>query len=426
MRLTTSNRAARLRSGLLFLAVLVAVSVPAAAQDAFGLRDGDRVVFYGDSITDQRRYTSFVETYVVTRFPKLDVSFVHSGWGGDRVTGGGGGPIDVRLWRDVLPYHPSVVTIMLGMNDGGYRAFDQTAFETYSNGFKQIVATLKRQLPGIRITAIQPSPYDDITKAPGFEGGYNKVLVRYGEFLRELAVSEKLALADLNTPLVAALRKANAADPTAAGRLIPDRVHPGEQATLVMAEALLKSWQAPAIVTEVEIDAARKTVGAQVNTRVSDLHPEKGVSWTQLDGALPMPLNLQDPLVSLVLKSSDFMEALNRQPLRVKGLARRNYNLRIDGDPADSFSSEQLASGINLAELPTPMTRQASGVHALTLQHTAIHNTRWRQLQVPLQTHESPELLEALKALDELEARLIRDQRAAAQPRIHRFELNPE
>jgi len=51
-------------------------------------------------------YTTFAETYVVTRFPKLDVAFVHSGWGGDRVTGGGGGPIDVRLWRDVLAYNP--------------------------------------------------------------------------------------------------------------------------------------------------------------------------------------------------------------------------------------------------------------------------------------------------------------------------------
>jgi hypothetical protein len=52
------------------------------------------VVFYGDSITDQRLYTSFVETFVLTRFPHLDVRFVHSGWGGDRVTGGLGGRVD--------------------------------------------------------------------------------------------------------------------------------------------------------------------------------------------------------------------------------------------------------------------------------------------------------------------------------------------
>src|SRR6185503_16616989 len=104
---------------------LVAFMALHARAATFALKDGDRVVFYGDSITDQRLYTTFTETYVVTRYPKLDVHFVHSGWGGDRVTGGGGGPIEVRLKRDVFAYKPSVMTIMLGMNDGSYRTFDE-------------------------------------------------------------------------------------------------------------------------------------------------------------------------------------------------------------------------------------------------------------------------------------------------------------
>src|SRR6266436_562978 len=192
--------------------LLLAALTAAFAQEPFALRDGDRVVFYGDSITDQRLYTTFAETYVVTRFPKLNVSFIHSGWGGDRVNGGGGGPIDVRLWRDVLPYNPTVMTIMLGMNDGRYRAYDQAIFDEFATGFKHIVDVAKRQAPGIRITAIIPSPYDDVTRPPSFEGGYNAVLVRYGEFLRQLAQEQNLSIADLNTDVVAALRKANASD----------------------------------------------------------------------------------------------------------------------------------------------------------------------------------------------------------------------
>src|SRR3982074_1213826 len=132
----------------------------------FLLKNGDTVVFYGDSITDQRLYTTFAETYAVTRFPNLVVKFVHSGWGGDRVTGGGGGPIDVRLWRDVLPYNPTVVTIMLGLNAARYRAFATATFDEYSTGFKHIVDTLRRQFPDVRITAIIPSAYDDVTRAP--------------------------------------------------------------------------------------------------------------------------------------------------------------------------------------------------------------------------------------------------------------------
>jgi hypothetical protein len=120
-----------------------------------------------------------------------------------------------------------------------------------------------------------------------------------------------------------------------------------------------------------------------------------------------------------------FLVGVDRQPLRVKGLAAGNYRVDIDGETAGTFSAVQLAAGVNLAELPTPMIRQAAAVHQLTLQHTGIHNTRWRQLQVPLQTNETPELLDALKALDELDVRLVRDQRAAAQPKPHRYQVSP-
>ena len=80
------------RGVFLLLTALLAIAAALPAQERFYLRDDDTVVFYGDSITEQRLYTTFVETYVVTRFPQPQVSFVHSGWGGDRVTGGWAGP----------------------------------------------------------------------------------------------------------------------------------------------------------------------------------------------------------------------------------------------------------------------------------------------------------------------------------------------
>src|ERR1044071_638543 len=87
----------KLTAVLRLLAFLALSTLVSAQEKPFYLKAGDRVVFYGDSITDQRLYTTFTETYVVTRFPKMPIDFIHSGWGGDRVKGGGGGPIDVRL-----------------------------------------------------------------------------------------------------------------------------------------------------------------------------------------------------------------------------------------------------------------------------------------------------------------------------------------
>jgi len=62
-------------------------------------------VFYGDSITDQKLYTTFVETFVVTRFPKLNVEFRACGVGGDSTWGGWTGDLDTRMRRDVAPFN---------------------------------------------------------------------------------------------------------------------------------------------------------------------------------------------------------------------------------------------------------------------------------------------------------------------------------
>src|ERR1700733_4228867 len=151
------------RIAVFSLVLTLSLSI-ALAQSAFYLKDGDRVVFYGDSITDQRLYTTFAETYVLTRFPKMKVVFIHSGWGGDRVSGGGGGPIDLRLQRDVLAYHPTVMTIMLGMNDGRYVNHKPEDDEVYYAGFRHLVDTVRQAEPNVRITAIEPSPFDDVTR----------------------------------------------------------------------------------------------------------------------------------------------------------------------------------------------------------------------------------------------------------------------
>src|SRR6202795_1645092 len=77
-------RRQRVRKALLWPCLLLLSGVSLALEPAvdFYLKPGDRVVFFGDSITDHRIYDTIVETFVVTRYPKLNVAFVHSGWGG--------------------------------------------------------------------------------------------------------------------------------------------------------------------------------------------------------------------------------------------------------------------------------------------------------------------------------------------------------
>ena len=407
--------------------LLCCVSGFLSAQQEFFLKDGDAVVFYGDSITERRIYSSFTETYVLTRFPKLNVRFVHSGWGGDTVAGGAGGSLQIRLQRDVIAWKPTVVTILLGMNDGQYRALNQTTYRDFTTGYEKLVRTLKAALPQVRLTLLEPSPYDDVTQPPLFPGGYNGVLTQFGQFISALGEREKAMVVDLNGAVVGTLTAVNAKDPSAARDFIPDRVHPGPAASLLMAEALLKSWNAPAIVTEVAIDSESETATRTVRTQVHSISRTGGtLSWTQNDEALPFPVDWQDAAVSVAAYSSDFMPAIDDQPLRVSNLKPGDYTLRIDGQEIATWPADQFARGINLAAFKTPMLRQSDQVLELTNQHIGLHLNRWRVVQVPLAQYGLLHYNAAINDLDALEREVIAQQRATAQPRPHFYEIVPK
>lgn len=415
-------------SSLQILALLCA-AIPAWAQSSFYLQQNDRVVFYGDSITQQGQYNGFVETYLLTHFPNLNVRFINAGWSGDWIVGGGGGTADERLARDVVANRPTVATFMLGMNDAAYQDFDTAFFDVYTKGYSHLVESLRQSLPDLRIILFQPSPFDDITRPPEYalhDGGYNKVIVRYGEFVRQLAQQHGLAVVDMNAPLVAALEKARSIDPKLAEKIIPDRIHPSAAGGLIMAAELLKAWNAPAVVSAVEIDAAHARVMRSENTLVTGLHKKPGLSWMQADSALPLPLDPEDNALGLAVRSSDVVAVLDQQTLQITGLKDARYSLRIDGEEIGSWAKEDLAHGINLAPLPTPMLKQALAVHALTARHNAIRLAQWQGVQVALQNENSPHVSEALKALDALEDELLQQQRATALPQAHRFELVPQ
>jgi len=192
-----------------------------------------------------------------------------------------------------------------------------------------------------------------------------------------------------------------------------------------MAEGLLEAWHAPSLVSEVSVDAqaGKSTVK---NAKVEALTTGPALTWTETEMALPMPLDFKDKLLVLALKSSDFIDDLDQEILRVSGLSAPSYELKIDGQSVGKFSKADLTDGINLATLDTPMLRQALEVHALTLRHNNIHFIRWRNIQTTLGTDGSPATKhDVMTDLDKLENEFVAEQHAAAQPRPHRYELNP-
>jgi len=194
-----------------------------------------------------------------------------------------------------------------------------------------------------------------------------------------------------------------------------------------MAEAVLKAWNAPAFVFKVELDAGAGAVTRSDNTTVTNFQVAQtgSLTWTQLDGSIPMPVDQTDPTEVTAVLNSDFLSALNQQPLKVTGLTAASYQLRIDDTSAGVFTRAQLQSGIDLASLPTPMAAQAAKVHVLTWTHNQLHFNGWRGVQIPLAFYQFSNYQPALNALNDLEQQIVASQRDAAQPQPHKFELRP-
>jgi len=403
------------------LALLVANAPPCHSQQP-ALHDGDRVVFYGDSITAQRLYTRFVEDFVLTRYPQMHVAFWNAGIPGDTVYGGYTGDMPARLKRDVLPHQPTVVTIMLGMNDGYYMAFNPKYLEVYEDGYRKLLDALQSQIPAARVTLISPTPYDEVTHGTEF-ADYNEVITRHAAFVKELATTAPLGFSDFNQVETGLLSRGTQKNKSLAALLIPDRIHPAEASHWALAAALAQSWGLSPVVSSMQIDTPLKKTAETENTQVSDLTLQDGtLRWTQIDNALPLPLQLDDGMIQFVLSISG-LEAMDLQLLRVNGLPAARYTLAIDGKKIASFAREQLAAGVNLALYSTPMENQAKGVDAIELKRTRLDEARFLLAIEDPKTGNDAGTLSALEAKD---TALAEEQRKLAQPKLHRFELSPE
>ncbi len=393
-----------------------------AQKPQFALHNNDRVAFYGDSITDNNPWTYYIADWVTERFPNLNIYFVNAGVGGDRVTGGWMGPVDQRLTRDLFSRKPTVVTIMLGMNDAGYQPYNQGLFDTYKAGYRHILDRIEHEAHA-KVWLFEPTPYDDITRAPGWtDGGYSGVLRKYSDFVVKLAKERNCGVVDQTDPMDDLLTKANAANPKLASQLVPDRIHPNWAAELVMAKDVLKAWGGTPIVSSTTIDW---TTGDHqcVGSAVSDY---KQGSFVLKEDALPFWINRSDPMAQLVLDSSNFDQKINQETLTVNNMPAGSYTLAIDGKAVGNFTADQFSAGIQLETLNTPMNAQAQLVQNDINSCLQLRYNTWRQIDYGMQTLNNRAKNDALQGLAKLEDYWYQQARKDAKTVPHTFTITPQ
>jgi lysophospholipase L1-like esterase len=327
------------------------------------LKDGDTLVFLGDSITHQCLYTQYIEDYFYTRHPERRIHFHNSGVGGDRAA-----DALARFDDDVAALKPKYVTLLLGMNDGSYTKFEPQIFETY----EKCMTELLDKIAAIGATAIPMTPTMHDARAARMrkpaeprDTYYNAVLAYYGTWLREVAGQRGLGFVNMWAPLNDLTMEQRKKEPNFT--LIKDAVHPDAPGQVVMACAILNDMIPRSTVSQIVVRQQPKTgkfTIVAVNGKASDLQAgEDKISFTFKANALPWVL---PPEAADGCKLTRAGHRYSNEKITAGNLKPGRYELRIDGELVGVYTEGQLASGVELeANEKTPQYQQALKVAML-------------------------------------------------------------
>jgi lysophospholipase L1-like esterase len=340
------------------------------------LKDGDTLVFLGDSITHQCLYTQYVEDYFYTRYPERRIRFHNSGVGGDRAA-----DALARFDDDVAAFKPKYVTILLGMNDGSYTRFEPDIFATYEKGMTELLD----KIAALGATAIPMTPTMHDSRAARMrkpqeprDTYYNAVLSFYGTWLREIAGQRGLGFVNMWAPLNDLTMQERKKNPNFT--LIKDAVHPDAPGQVVMAVALISEMVPRSTVSGLFVRQQPKTgkytvVG--VNGKAGDLQTaDDKISFTFKANALPWVL---PPEAADGYKLTSAGHRYSNEKITVGNLKPGKYELRIDGELVGAYLDSQLAFGVELeCNDKTPQYQQALKVAMLNKERNdkAVHPMR--------------------------------------------------
>lgn len=180
----------RLRWGALLLALgLLPAAVGHAGRAApkFQLKDGDTIVFLGDSITQAgggpEGYVTLFQVFCGVN--GYEVKVINSG-----ISGHKSNDMLKRLQKDVLDHKPTWVSISCGVNDVWHGA-KGVSLPDYKKNMTEMID--RCQAAGAKVLLLTATPIHENLDSPE-----NKKLAAYNDFLRKLAKEKKLLLCDLN------------------------------------------------------------------------------------------------------------------------------------------------------------------------------------------------------------------------------------
>src|SRR5688572_24059460 len=152
--------------------ILMISGLARAADAAFELKDGDRVVFLGDAFIEREQYHGWIELMLTSRFPDRAITFRNLGWSGDTPAGesrfglsllqAGKEPPNegwTQLVKQISDAKPTVVFVGYGMAS----SFDgEAGLGKFKTDYLALLDAVAENAPGARVVLLAPLPHEEL------------------------------------------------------------------------------------------------------------------------------------------------------------------------------------------------------------------------------------------------------------------------
>lgn len=232
----------KLKAAKFLLCMACALCCTASSMAQTELKQGDRVVFFGDSITQggvrEGGYITLAAQAIDTAYPDKDITLIGAGIGGNKVS-----DLLKRLDRDVLEKNPDVVVIYIGINDVWWwthpkvvaRGDKGTTPEDFEAGLKSLIQQVNDA--GARVILCTPTVIGE--KNDG-SNSMDKMLDQFAGISRRVAKETGTQLLDLRNAFISYLRKHNLEN-VEKGILTRDAVHLNNEGNRFLADQMLEA-----------------------------------------------------------------------------------------------------------------------------------------------------------------------------------------
>lgn len=320
---------------------------PAPQTSHLLLKKGDRLAICGDSITEQKMYSRIMETYLTVCAPELDIAVRQYGWGGEKADG-----FWRRMTNDCLRFHPNVATTCYGMNDHGYRPYEEKIGWTYRSNQLGVVRSFEDN--GVRVVL---GSAGCVGKKPSWGNAsstttaLNQNLCTLRNIDIDIAEQQHTAFADVFWPMLVAGWEAQREYSTNYAIAGGDGVHPGWAGHTVMAYAFLRGLGLDGDIGTYTVDLkSGNATASKGHEIVSAKNGEVEIKSTRYPFCATNDVNgvKSDKSIRSGMTLIPFNEELNRLTLKVKNASARNYKVTW-GTESKTYSAAQLEKGVNLA-----------------------------------------------------------------------------